>query len=111
MLASHPVVDNYDLSSLWFLCSGAAPLGDGFVKRVRERLRGCGVNMYVTQGYGLTETSPVCLLLPLEQSEVKMGSAGVLLANLEARLVKMDGTDASEGEPGELWIRGPIVMK
>jgi len=42
-----------------------------------------------------------------------MGSIGPLLPNLEARLVvDEDGLiDAKEGEPGELWIRGPTVMK
>jgi acyl-CoA synthetase (AMP-forming)/AMP-acid ligase II len=43
----------------------------------------------------------------------KLGSVGLLLPNLEARLVlDTDGlADAKEGESGELWIRGPSVMK
>jgi acyl-CoA synthetase (AMP-forming)/AMP-acid ligase II len=44
----------------------------------------------------------------------KVGSVGVLLPNLESRIVSNeDGVDvdAKEGEPGELWIRGPTVMK
>ena len=45
----------------------------------------------------------------------KIGSVGVLLPRLEARLV-VDGEgngdiDAAEGAPGEIWIRGPSVMK
>lgn len=40
-----------------------------------------------------------------------MGSCGLLLPNLEARLVKDDGEDAKDGESGELWMRGPTVMK
>ncbi|KAF8755313.1 AMP-binding enzyme C-terminal domain [Rhizoctonia solani] len=48
---------------------------------------------------------------PITWAEQKVGSAGELLPNLEARLVTEDGTDAKEGEPGEFWLRGPSVMK
>jgi acyl-CoA synthetase (AMP-forming)/AMP-acid ligase II len=53
-LAKHPVVDQYDLSSLDAINSGAAPLGEGLASAVEERL-----DCIVGQGYGLTETSPV----------------------------------------------------
>lgn len=62
-------------------------------------------------GYGLTETSPTTHLLPIDDHLRKVGSIGPLLANLEARLVIEDVEDAKEGEPGELWIRGPSIMK
>jgi len=73
----------------------------------------------VVQGYGLTETSPTTHILPLKESLRKAGSIGVLPANLEARLVLYDSSstdgkaaqEAKLGEPGELWIRGPSVMK
>ena len=66
-------------------------------------------------GYGLTETSPTTHVIPADWSVTKAGSIGVLLPNLEARLV-VDGEgdgliDAEEGQPGELWVRGPNVMK
>lgn len=52
-------------------------------------------------------------MLPAVDAQRKIGSIGRLLANLEARIVAdNDGrVDAEEGEPGELWIRGPTVMK
>lgn len=62
----------------------------------------------------MTETSPATHLLPPEDCLRKIGSIGVLLPNLEARLVANDDDniiDAAPGEPGELWVRGPIVMK
>jgi 4-coumarate--CoA ligase len=66
-------------------------------------------------GYGLTETSPNTHLLPEVDSIHKVGSIGFLLPNLEARLlVDGDGNgdiDAAEGEAGELWLRGPNIMK
>ena len=110
-LASHPAVDKYDLSSLRFFFSGAAPLGPELTAKVQKRLRARGANVLVTQGYGLTETSPTCTLLPLNRAEDKIGSAGELLPNLQARLVLEDGSDAKDGGPGEFWLRGPSVMK
>lgn len=62
-------------------------------------------------GYGLTEMSPVCNLLPYDHFQSKAGSVGLLVPNLEARLVGDSGVDVKEGEPGELWLRGPTVMK
>ena len=61
--------------------------------------------------YGLTEMSAAALLMTPDWSLSKAGAAGVLLPNLEARLVGDDGIDAKPGEPGELWLRGPTVMK
>lgn len=62
----------------------------------------------------MTETSPATHLLPPEDCHRKIGSIGILLPNLEARLVASDEnniTDAAPGEHGELWVRGPTVMK
>ncbi|QRV77962.1 AMP binding enzyme [Ceratobasidium sp. AG-Ba] len=111
LLASHPAVDKYDLSTLRFFFSGAAPLGADLIARVQARLKKRGANVVVTQGYGLTETSPTCLLLNTTRAEDKVGSAGELLPNMEARLVGEDGHDVKDGEPGEFWLRGPSVMK
>jgi 4-coumarate--CoA ligase len=59
----------------------------------------------------LTETTPVVHLLPLEDAIRKVGSIGRLIPTLEARLITEGGEDAEAGQPGELWIRGPTVMK
>ncbi|KAJ7125064.1 AMP binding protein [Mycena epipterygia] len=116
ILARHPAVDEYNLSSLEVLFSGAAPLGHSLVKSVKERLlakRGGRGTLAITQGYGLTETSPTTHMLPVADADRKIGSIGILLPNLEARLVDDDEgkIDAKEGQPGELWIRGKTVMK
>ena len=53
-------------------------------------------------------------MLPAEDTLRKIGSIGILLPNLEARLIASDEdniVDAAPGEPGELWVRGPTVMK
>ena len=66
-------------------------------------------------GYGLTETSPTTHVLSDVDSVRKVGSIGILVPNLEARLL-IDGDgdgniEAGDGESGELWVRGPSIMK
>ncbi|ELU40892.1 AMP binding protein [Rhizoctonia solani AG-1 IA] len=98
VLASHPVVDKYDFSSLRFLFCGAAPLRAELIASVQSRLRGRGAEVLVPQGCGLTEMSPTVLLTPLHRATEKIGSAGELLPNLEARLVGEDGLDVELGQ-------------
>ena len=105
--AKHPLVDKYDLSSLRALFSGAAPLSDELATACTARLA-----VAVRQGYGLTETSPVTHFHPIESEIVRYGSVGPAVANTECRIVDPDtGLDVPPGERGELWIRGPQVMK
>jgi acyl-CoA synthetase (AMP-forming)/AMP-acid ligase II len=105
-LAKHPAVDGRDLSALRTIMSGAAPLGGELAEQVARRV-GCTV----IQGYGLTETSPVTHLIRPE-GENRPGSIGQPLADTECRIVDPEsGEDVAEGERGELWIRGPQVMR
>ena len=105
-LAKHPIIDKFDLSSLDVILSGAAPLGEDMQQAVRDRL-----DCQVLQGYGLTETSPVTNLIP-DGWEPKAGSVGTLTPNTEAKVVDVDsGKELEVGERGELWFRGPQVMK
>jgi acyl-CoA synthetase (AMP-forming)/AMP-acid ligase II len=106
-LAKHPLVDNYDLSSLKSIFSGAAPLDASLERACAERL-GCEV----IQGWGLTETSPVVTTNYNTPQGPKPGSVGVPLPNTEMRVVDpATGADVSRGETGELLVRGPQVMK
>lgn len=100
-LAKHPMVDEYDLSEVEFILSGAAPLGGDIAEAVAQRL---GVEM--VQGYGMTEMSPVSHFTP-PGGNVK-GSVGPCAPGTECRIVDPEtGVDAEEGE---LWVRGPQVM-
>jgi acyl-CoA synthetase (AMP-forming)/AMP-acid ligase II len=120
-LAKHPLVDKFDLSSLRSVLSGAAPLDESLALAVEQRLRkGAGTGVTVAQGYGMTELSPVSHTTPDEGREppggegyqVPKGSVGFAVPNTECRLVDPGtGEDAAQGERGELWIRGPQVMK
>lgn len=104
-LAKHPIVDKYDLSSVKELFSGAAPLGGEIAEAAAKRL-GCSV----AQGYGMTELSPVSHAI--RTGDYAVSSVGTLVASTEARVVDPEtGQDVEPGAPGELWIRGPQVMK
>ena len=104
-LAKHPMVANYDLSCVEQVNSGAAPLGGDVTDTVSARL-GC----VSTQGYGMTELSPVSHTSPKEVA--RTGASGQTVANTESRVVDpATGKDVPPGEEGELWVRGPQVMK
>jgi len=106
-LAKHPLVDEFDLSSLELVSSGAAPLSAELEVACGERL-GCRM----AQGYGLTETSPTTHWVGDELAGEMPGSIGPAVPNTECRVVDVaTGEDAVTGEPGELLIRGPQVMK
>jgi acyl-CoA synthetase (AMP-forming)/AMP-acid ligase II len=105
-LAKHPTVEEYDLSSLELIMSGAAPLDAQLATECSERL-GCGV----IQGYGLTETSPVTHVVPSPEHN-RPGSIGPLVPNTEARVVDWGtGENLAPNVDGEIWIRGPQVMR
>jgi acyl-CoA synthetase (AMP-forming)/AMP-acid ligase II len=104
-LAKHPVVDNYDLSSLRWVLSGAAPLSADLAIECGQRL-GCEV----VQGYGMTELSPVSHATP--DGKFKPGSVGVTVPNTEVNIVDpATGSPLGIDQDGEVWIRGPQVMK
>ncbi|MBM3689756.1 MAG: 4-coumarate--CoA ligase family protein [Actinobacteria bacterium] len=104
-LAKHPLVDQYDLSSLRQVFSGAAPLSAELALEAGAR-----IECEVVQGYGMTEMSPVSHLTP--PGQFKAGTSGITVPNAECRIVDPEtGEDRGVGERGELWVRGPMVMK
>ena len=113
-MAKHPAPTKHDVSSLRNMTSGAAPLSASLVDAVVTRLTGLGCkDLVITQGYGLTETSPTIFYLTEKDAARKVGTCGKQLPNLDIRLIA-DGPwdkDAKDGEPGEIWVRGPTVMK
>ncbi|WP_018984736.1 long-chain-fatty-acid--CoA ligase FadD [Salinimonas chungwhensis] len=67
-------------------------------------------NTVLLEGYGLTECSPVVAVTPPQISEYK-GSIGLPVPSTEIKLLDDDGNEVGEGEPGELWVKGPQVMR
>lgn len=105
-LANHPLVDNYDLGSLEIVMSAAAPLDAGLANRLSRRLK-----TTVVQGFGLTESSPCTHGIPADRPDIDRGSIGVLMPNVQARVVDpATGDDVASAERGELWCRGPNIM-
>ena len=105
-LAKHPLVDQFDISSLRNVMSGAAPLPESVATGAAARN-----NMRVRQGYGMTELSPVTHTNPMSR-ELRITSVGTALPNTEWRIVDIEtGEDAAGGELGEVWVRGPQAMK
>jgi len=107
LLAKSPVVGNYDLSSVKRAFSGAAPLDAETAEAVSKRI-GCRLS----QGYGLTETSPVTHIVPDRVVKPVAGSVGNLVPNTECKIVDVaSGEELGRNQDGELWMRGPQVMK
>ena len=105
-LAQNPIIDNYDLSSLKMIFSGAAPLGVDLSRACMQRI-GCGIR----QGYGMTETSPVTHSSPPHPDDMKLGAVGTAAPNTECKLVDpATGLELGPNQEGELWVRGPQVM-
>lgn len=104
-LAQHPMIDDHDLSFVEQVFSAAAPLGADVGQALAGRL-----GSTVAQGYGMTELSPVSHVSP--RGLGKPGASGVTISNTECRIVDPEtGQDMAPGADGELWVRGPQVMK
>jgi acyl-CoA synthetase (AMP-forming)/AMP-acid ligase II len=106
-LAKSPLVERYDLSSLELVNSGAAPLSAELQQAAAERI-GCPV----VQGYGMTESSPVTHVTPLDPARHRLGSIGPPVPSTECRIVDVaGGEELGPGDEGEVCVRGPQVMR
>lgn len=111
-LAKHPIVDEFDISSVHTVFSGAAPL-DGETAEIAGRR----LNARMMQGYGMSELSPVSHAMPYTRDDIPVSSVGTILPNIVCRLVDTEtGEDITaigddgRTRPGELWVKGPNVM-
>ncbi|KAI5795113.1 hypothetical protein EDC01DRAFT_654116 [Geopyxis carbonaria] len=105
LLAKHPLVAKYDLSSIRMLNSGAAPLTKELVGAVWERLK-----LPTKQGYGLSETAPTTHTQDWDDWQTKIGSVGDLLPSLTVKYLDEEGNEVPIGETGEICLKGPNVM-
>ncbi|MEM1676476.1 MAG: AMP-binding protein, partial [Nitrososphaerota archaeon] len=109
VIINHPKVGKYNLRSIKFCISGAAPLPPEVQKKFMEI-----TGAVLVEGYGLTEASPVTHCNPLDPTmkTVKVGSIGIPWPDTEAKIVDIEtGTrEMPVGEIGELVVKGPQVM-
>nr|AGU68038.1 4-coumarate--CoA ligase [Strigomonas galati] len=110
--------NRYDFSSMRDLSCGASSLSEDIVRRLVESSPG----LRMGQGLGMTEMSPTVTYYGRFETTIPMNAVGMLGADTEIRVVKVDnsqqsgadksaGIDADEGKEGEIWLRGPTVMK
>jgi fatty-acyl-CoA synthase len=104
-MGQHPRFQETDMGRLVFAGVGGAPTPDTILRTWQEQ------GAILQQGYGMTETSPLVLVLDKEDAVRKAGSAGKPALNMEMRVVGDDGTDAAFGVIGELWVKGPNITK
>ena len=100
-----PEFSSTDMSSINYLVCGGAPVPEPLMRRYGER------GIPFAQGYGLTETAPLALVMSTDESERKIGAAGNKVVPLsDVRLVDAENIEVAVGEPGEICVRGPQVM-
>ena len=103
----HPRFKEFDLSSVENIGYGGAPSAPELVTRMKEEFP----DVASANGYGLTETSAAISQNSAEDYINRPNSAGVPTAVTDVRIVGGDGKDLPVGEIGELWVRGPNVVK
>jgi acyl-CoA synthetase (AMP-forming)/AMP-acid ligase II len=101
----YPRVQTMDWSRLRYINTGGAPLSPELQERFTQI-----TGVPVMQGYGLTESSPTTHVNPVRR--IKPGSIGVCLANTEDKIIDpVTWNELPIREVGELWVKGPQVMK
>ncbi|CAI9629671.1 acetyl-synthetase-like protein [Alternaria burnsii] len=105
MTKNKPLLDKYDLSSVWSIFTGAAPLG----QETAEDLAKIFPTWKIRQGYGLTETCTV--VSSSSPDDIWFGSSGSLLPSIECKIVTIEGAEITGyDQPGELLVKSPSVV-
>ncbi|OMJ20249.1 4-coumarate-CoA ligase 1 [Smittium culicis] len=104
-LINNPNIGNYDISSMRAIRTASAPMGQKALTKFYSIFKNIGV----VRAYGLTETSPT--LCNSYKDHANDGSSGVLLHNLEAKVIDLDGNLLGYNQTGELCFRGSSIMK
>lgn len=93
-----------DFKSIYAMISGGEPLPQALYEAFLKRF-----NVPIYEGYGLTETSPV---VALNTPQVhRRGSVGKPLPNVTVRITDDTGAQMPNGEVGEVWLKGPMIMQ
>lgn len=105
MTKNKQLLSKYDLSSVWSLFTGAAPLG----KETAEDIQAIFPSWKIRQGYGLTETCTV--VTSTSPDDIWFGSSGSILPGIECKIVTVEGVEITGyDQPGELLVKSPAVV-
>jgi long-chain acyl-CoA synthetase len=105
LLVNHPHIEQYNTSSWKIAYTGASALSVDIFNNFEKKF-----GFQITEGYGLTETSPVVTSNPVEGPK-KAGSIGFAVPDVEVKIVDYEDCELPPGEIGEIIVRGPNVMK
>ncbi|HEY0105935.1 MAG TPA: class I adenylate-forming enzyme family protein [Rhizomicrobium sp.] len=107
-ILEHPSRNKYDLSSLDTMAYGGAPSAPELVKQIKQTWP----NSAAGNGWGMTETSATCTTHSGEDYENRPSSCGPAVGACEIKIMDVEGVrDLPAGEVGELWARGPNIVK
>jgi long-chain acyl-CoA synthetase len=106
-IIEHPRRAEFDLSSVETVSYGGAPSAPELVKRIREAFPKAAPG----QGWGMTETSATAVSNFGEDYVLRPASCGVASVTGEAKIAGPQGCELARGEVGELWYKGPIVVR
>ncbi|EPB77084.1 AMP-binding enzyme [Ancylostoma ceylanicum] len=108
LLTKHPMTSNYDLSSLQFVLTGAAPAGKDLCDEFLNKYKHV---RYLAQAYGMTECGMASHLPPLD-SRSNFLTVGTLISTFEQKIISTStGNEVPIGERGEICVRSPTIMK
>jgi long-chain acyl-CoA synthetase len=104
-MVNNPEFANIDLSQLRLSLGGGMAVQRAVAERWKQITK-----VTLIEAYGLTETSPAATMNPLDIPDYN-GAIGLPISSTEVTIRDDDGKEVAMGEPGELCIRGPQVMK
>ena len=106
-MLDHPAMEHTDLTSIKGCFSGSAPLPLDVINNFQKK-----TGSIIVEGFGLTESTPVTHINPFNGIR-KQGSIGIPIPNTECKIVDLEDNtiEMPVGEPGELLMRGPQIMK
>ena len=104
-LLNTPGFESLDFSSLKFTVGGGAAVQQAVAEKWKDV-----TGVALTEGYGLSETSPGVCFSPMDRPDWN-GTIGLPLPSTWVSLRDDEGREVAQGEPGELCVRGPQVMR
>ncbi|WP_158738465.1 class I adenylate-forming enzyme family protein [Alteribacillus sp. YIM 98480] len=107
MMMSHPLFNEQPYPYLRTIAYGGAPISKATIAQLRELLPGIKLH----NAYGATETSSPTTIMPVEYDDKKLSSVGLPVPVGDIKIVDEAGEDLSDGEVGELLIKGPMVVQ